>query len=135
MKFDRQVNFVTSTYGTGYWSIVAKTVCINRVAVASVSDSDNGEYEYGELRAYFDESEWDVEYDGLIYSDQAWLKSFRSCMASLGFSVQALADIGYTEQGMQGEDYVSLDVGPDFLTQCTPLYRFIFTKEAVNNQS
>jgi len=133
MKFDRQVNFVTSTYGTGYWSTVAKTVCVNRVAVASVSD--DGEYEYGELRAYFDPSEWNFESDGLIYSDQAWIKSFRSCMASLGFSVQALADIGYTEQGMQGENYVSLDVGQDFLTQCTPLYRFIFTKEEVNNQS
>ena len=132
MKFDRQVNFVTCTDGQGYWSTVArKSVRINRVVVDSVSE----EGEYGELRAYFDESEWNVESDGLIYSDQTWIKSFRSCMASLGFSVQALADIGYTEQGMQGENYVSLDVGPDFLIQCTPLYRFIFTKEEVNNQS
>ena len=129
MDFDRKVSFITRTDGRGYWSTVArKSIRIDRVAIASVSDDG----EYGELRAYFDESEWNVESDGLIYSDQAWMKSFRSCMATLGFSVQALADIGYTEQGMQGEDYVSLDVGPDFLTQCTPLYRFIFTKEAVN---
>jgi hypothetical protein len=129
MDFDRKVSFVTRTDGRGYWSTVArKSIRINRVAVASVSD--NGEY--GELRAYFDESEWNVESDGLIYSDQAWMKSFRSCMATLGFSVQALAAISYTEQGMQGTEYVSLDVGRDFLTQCTPLYRFIFTKEAVN---
>jgi hypothetical protein len=130
MDFDRKVSFITRTDGKGYWSTVArKSIRINRVAIASVSDDG----EYGELRAYFDESEWNVESDGLIYSDQAWMKSFRSCMATLGFSVQALAAISYTEQGMQGTEYVSLDVGRDFLIQCTPLYRFIFTKEAVNS--
>jgi hypothetical protein len=129
MDFDRKVSFITRTDGKGYWSTVArKSIRIDRVAIASVSDDG----EYGELRAYFDESEWNVESDGLIYSDQAWMKSFRSCMATLGFSVQALAAISYTEQGMQGTEYVSLDVGRDFLIQCTPLYRFIFTKEAVN---
>jgi hypothetical protein len=130
MNFDRKVSFVTRTDGKGYWSTVArKSIRINRVAIASVSDYG----EYGELRAYFDESEWNVETDGLIYSNQAWLKSFRSCMATLGFSVQALAAISYTEQGMQGTDYVSLDVGQDFLVECTPLYRFAVNKEAVNN--
>ena len=129
MDFDRKVSFITRTDGRGYWSTVArKSIRIDRVAIASVSDDG----EYGELRAYFDESEWNVESDGLIYSDQAWMKSFRSCMATLGFSVQALAAIGYTEQGMQGTEYVSLDVGRDFLTQCTPLYRFAVNKEAVN---
>jgi hypothetical protein len=130
MDFDRKVSFITRTDGKGYWSTVArKSIRINRVAVASVSDDG----EYGELRAYFDESEWNVESDGLIYSDQAWMKSFRSCMATLGFSVQALAAISYTEQGMQGTDYVSLDVGQDFLAECTPLYRFAVNKEAVNS--
>lgn len=127
--FDRAVNFITCTDGEGYWSTVArKSVRINRVTVASVSDDG----EFGELRAYFDMQDWNVKSDGLIYSDQAWLRSFSSCMATMGFSGQALADITYTEQGMQGESYVSMDVGHDFLTQCTPLYRFIFTKEAVN---
>lgn len=126
--FDREVNFVTRTSGDGYWSIQIKTVRINRVIVASVSDDG----EFGELRAYFDPAEWDIDNDGLIYSDMGWMRSFSSCMATLGFSVQALADITYTEQGMQGESYVSLDVGSDFLTQCTPLYRFAINKEAVN---
>lgn len=126
--FDRQVNFVTRTDGQGYWSTAAKTVRINRVIVASVSNDG----EFGELRAYFDMQDWNVESDGLIYSDKAWMRSFSSCMATLGFSVQALSDITYTEQGMQGESYVSLDVGRDFLTQCTSLYRFAINKEAVN---
>jgi hypothetical protein len=130
MDFDRKVSFITRTDGKGYWSTVArKSIRIDRVAIASVSDDG----EYGELRAYFDESEWNVESDGLIYSDQAWMKSFRSCMATLGFSVQALAAISYTEQGMQGTEYVSLDVGQDFLLECTPLYRFAVNQEAVNS--
>ena len=129
MEFDRKVNFVTRTDGRGYWSTVArKSVRINRVTVASVSDDG----EYGELRAYFDTKDWDVEKDGLIYSDKTWMNSFRSYMATLGFSVQALVDINYTEQGMQGDNYVSLDVGQDFLVECTPLYRFAVNKEAVN---
>jgi hypothetical protein len=129
MIFDRKVNFVTKTDGNGYWSTVAKTIRVNRVEVASVGNDGT----YGELRVYFDPTEWDVESDGLIYSDPGWMVSFRSCMATLGFSEAALSDIGYTEQGMQGDNYVSLDVGQDFLIQCTPLYRFIFTKETVNN--
>jgi hypothetical protein len=130
MDFDRKVNFITRTDGRGYWSTVArKSIRINRVVVASVSEDG----EYGELRAYFDTRDWDVEKDGLIYSDSTWKSSFMSCMAVLDFSVQALADINYTEQGMQGDNYVSLDVGRDFLAECTPLYRFSVAKEAVNN--
>ena len=128
MEFDRKVNFVTRTDGRGYWSTARKSVRINRVIVASIS-SDG---EYGELRAYFDTKDWNVDSDGLIYSDKTWMNSFRSYMATLGFSVQALVDINYTEQGMQGDNYVSLDVGQDFLVECTPLYRFAVNKEAVN---
>jgi hypothetical protein len=130
MNFDRTVNFVTRTDGRGYWSTVArKSIRINRVEVAYVSDDGK----FGELRAYFDTRDWDVESDGLIYSDAAWKRSFISCMATLGFSVQALADINYSEQGMQGDNYVSMDVSRDFLAECTPLYRFAVNKEAVNS--
>ena len=130
MKFDRTVNFVTRTDGQGYWSTVArKSIRINRVTV----EDNSGNGEYGELRAYFDTKDWDINVDGLIYSDSTWKRSFISCMATLGFSVQALANISYTEQGMQGDNYVSMDVGQDFLLECTPLYRFAVNKEAVNN--
>ena len=130
MNFDRKVNFITCTDGKGYWSTVArKSVRINRVALASISDDGT----YGELRAYFDESEWNVESDGLIYSDMAWKHSFLTCMENeFGFSPDAILDVSYTEQGMQGENFVSLDVGDQFLTECDALYRFTIHKEAVN---
>jgi hypothetical protein len=129
MKFDRAVNFVTRTNGNGYWSKKAKTVRINRVELASVSNNND----FGELRVYFDTQDWNVESDGLIYSDMGWKHSFLTCMEkTFGLSPDAILDVSYTEQGMQGIDYVSMDVGQQFLLECDALYRFTIHKEAVN---
>lgn len=129
MNFDRQVNFVTRTNGTSLWSEVKKTVAINRVVLAYESDEGT----FGELRAYFKPSEWDSD-DGLIYTDEGWIKSFKECMRTLGFSDQAIDDIAYSEAGMQGETFVSLDVFDQFMLECTPLYRFTVNQEAPNFQ-
>ena len=127
--FDRRVNFVTRTSGDGYWSIQIKTVRINRVELAYV----NEEGTFGELRAYFDPAEWDIDNDGLIYSDMGWKHSFLTCMENhFGFSPDAILDLSYSEQGMQGEDFVSMDVGPQFILECGALYRFLVHQEAVN---
>lgn len=130
MDFDRKVNFVTKTDGGGYWSTVVKTVRVNRVELAYISD-DN---EFGELRVYFNTQDWNVESDGLIYSDMGWKHSFLTCMENeFGFSPDAILDVSYTEQGMQGDNYVSMDVGEQFLLECNALYRFTIHKEAVNS--
>lgn len=128
MIFERDVNFVTKTDGQGYWSEVVKTVKIYRIILVT----DDEESDYGELRAYFDAKEWSVDEEGLIYSDQSWMKSFKRCMATLGFSEAALDTIHYSEQGMQGETYVSMDVVDPFVTECTPLYQFAVNKQAIN---
>lgn len=128
MNFDQKVNFVTNTSGDGFWSNVVKTVRITRVELAYVSD----EGDFGELRAYFDPAEWDVENDGLIYSDMGWKHSFLTCMETLGFSTDAILAINYSEQGMQDVDYVSMDVSEDFIKECEALYRWTINREAVN---
>jgi hypothetical protein len=128
MNFNREVNFVTKTNGRGYWSTIEKTVQINRVALAYVDEDGT----FGELRAYFDPTEWDVDNDGLIYTDSAWMSGFRECIKTLGFSDEAVDDISYSEAGMQGDNYVSMDVGSDFIRECSPLYRFAVNKEAIN---
>jgi hypothetical protein len=125
--FDQKVNFRTQTDGTGYWSAKKKFVTINRIELAWVDD----EGEFGELRAYFDPAEWDVDNDGLIYTDSLWKYSFVQCMQTLGFSDNAILHISYSEQGMQGQDYVSMDVGPDFVRECEALYRFTINKQAI----
>lgn len=130
MNFNRQVNFRTRTSGDGYWSTKKKFVTINRVRMAYV----NEEGDFGELRAYFDTQDWDVDNNGLIYSDMGWKHSFLTCMEkTFGFSPDAILDISYSEQGMQGMDYVSMDVGPQFILECNALYRFAVHKEAVNS--
>ena len=129
MNFDRKVNFVTRTAGTGYWSEAHKTVCINRVELAYVSD----DRDFGELRVYFDRRDWNVDQDGLIYSDMGWKHTFLTCMENeFGFGPDAILDVSYSEQGMQGDDYVSMDVGEQFITECDALYRFAVHREAVN---
>ena len=130
MNFDRRVNFVTRTSGDGYWAEAVKTVRIKRVALTYIDD----ERTFGELCAHYDTRDWDVNQDGLIYSDMGWKHTFLTCMENeFGFSPDAILDISYSEQGMQGVDYVSMDVGSQFIMESDALYRFIVHQEAVNS--
>jgi hypothetical protein len=53
-----------------------------------------------------------------LYEDQTWLKSFREQLVTkIGFSPAAAADVSFSEDGMQGDDYVSLDVGATFMKE------------------
>jgi hypothetical protein len=126
--FDQTVNFVTHTNGRGYWSTVSGCVKISRVRLAYLDD----ELDFGELRAYFNAREWNTSKDGLIYTDLTWIESFRNCMATMGFSEAALQDIDYSEAGMQGGNYVSMDVGGEFVRECEALHRFVINQQAVN---
>jgi hypothetical protein len=128
MSFDQSVNFRTKTNGRGYWSATEKFVTINRVRVAYLDD----EGDFGELRAYFDPVEWNVDNDGLIYTDPAWMHSFRECMKTLGFSDAAVKAIHYSEQGMQGDNFVSMDVTGAFIRECEALYRFTINRSSLS---
>ncbi len=96
-----------NTAGDGYWSNVAKTVEITDMQLGYVSD----EGDFGELRVYFDTAYWNVNEDGLIYTDSLFKQELMLFIKEHGLVV----DLCYSEQGMQGDDYVSLDVGADFL--------------------
>lgn len=73
--------------------------------------------DFGELRASFDPYEWTTGIDGLIYTDRGWLRSFRLGLRRLGFSWEACMDVEYSEQGMQGGNFVSMDVGAPFIRE------------------
>ena len=98
---------IFNTSGDGYWSDVAKPVEIVDMRLGYVSD----EGDFGELCVYFNTDTWDVEQDGLIYTDSQFYEDLQEFIKQQGLVV----DLCYSEQGMQGEDYVSLDVGKDFL--------------------
>lgn len=100
-------NCVLETAGDGYWSDVAKSVNVTKINVGYVNDEED----FGELCVYFDK-QWDVRKDGLIYTDSLFLVMLREKLNECGF---AGADVDYSEQGMQGTNYVSLDVGKEFL--------------------
>ena len=125
---DKKVNWQTQTNGKGYWTLFEQAVTVVRVQLAYIND----EGDFGELRAYFDTRTWDIDRVGLIYSDPCWISEFRGLMKSLGFTRKACEDIHYSEQGMQGEDYVSMDVGAEFMREAEPMYRWLINKETVN---
>ena len=97
-----KVNSRLSTNGRGYWSNKTKAVTVTGMDLAYVND----EGDFGELRVYFDTDTWNVDEDGLIYTDPAFLESIRQAFGC--------NDINYSEQGMQGVNFVSFDVGPEF---------------------
>jgi hypothetical protein len=108
------------TDGKGLWSNVAKEVTLTE-AYAVIDrkslEKDRDMY-YGELRVHFDTSSWNVNAFGLIYTDNLFLKELKSLLALLGYDV---SDLEYSEQGMQGYDYVSLDIGQCFISSVKPL--------------
>ena len=100
---------ILNTDGSGFWSRTATQVTITDMRIGYV----NSERDFGELCVYFNTQEWDCNKLGLIYTDRLWLNELREHLDSIGLPG---TDVEYSEQGMQGDDYVSLDVGADFLT-------------------
>ena len=98
-----------NTNGLGYWSRAVKAVGIVDMQVAYIND----ERDFGELRVYFNTQDWDVNTDGLIYTDKQWRNELQAFLDAHGLPGK---DVCYSEQGMQGDNYVSLDIlGAKFL--------------------
>jgi hypothetical protein len=99
---------VLETAGTGYWSNVAKKVQLTGIDLGYINDEED----FGELRVFFDTKTWNTDTDGLIYTDRLFLDLLSGELLGAGLNS---IDVSYSEQGMQGDNYVSLDVGPVFL--------------------
>jgi hypothetical protein len=115
-----KINTEITTSGDGLWSTYKTNVkCINMNVgwQGKVNDVYDGLVDFGELQVAFDTDSWNPNKVGLIYTDTGWLSGFRKYLQTLGFSLKAVWDVDYSEQGMQGEDYVSLDVGKFFLKE------------------
>lgn len=97
------------TNGKGLWTDAAAPVRATELVLAYVDDEEG----FGELRVHFDTESWDVDSKGLIYTDPLFLFELKVALDLKGFAV---SDINYSEQGMQGDDYVSFDVGTKFIT-------------------
>ena len=97
------------TVGDGYWSDVAmENIKIKIEPKEPFMVGTDGEI-FGHLRAYFDKRQWDVDKHGLIYTDSLFEKGVKNLLKAKGFTYYD--DINYSEQGMQGYDYVDFDCG------------------------
>jgi hypothetical protein len=71
----------------------------------------DSQLQFAELCVYFNTRSWDVESMGLIYTDPGFISDLECYLTQIGLP----NDIDYSEQGMQGDDYVSFDAGPEIV--------------------
>lgn len=102
----KNVNLILNTNGKGYWTDVP-----GQVKVVGFKVRKYPEDIYGELRVYFDPKTWSNAKNDLIYTDPLFLKELRIFLEKHGIPGRS---IDYSEQGMQGRNYVSFEVGPRF---------------------
>jgi len=97
-----KTNIKITTSGDGFWSKVSKTVTVTKIEF-------DPEDEFQSVNIFFDTSTWDVKQDGLIYTDIG----FEAAVTAFLYTNWPGVDwsrLRYTEQGMQGRDYVSMEL-------------------------
>ena len=112
-----QIFTTLHTNGLGYWSRTAKAVDVTKLDLQYITD----ERDFGELCVHFTSDSWDVNTMGLIYTDKLFRTELRAYLQTLGFTADEANDVNYSEQGMQGDTYVSCDVGAKFIAGLTRL--------------
>jgi hypothetical protein len=98
-----------NTDGRGLWSDCARQVSVTALSLPYVADDND----FGELRIHFDTDTWNLDEHGLIYTDKQFERELKKFLNGIGL---AGSDVDYSEQGMQGDDYVSCDVGGKFIS-------------------
>ena len=123
---------ILHTDGSGLWSETAAAVKTTKLTVPYVDDEES----FGELRIHFDKKTWDVNELNLIYTDGLFMQELRAALVAAGISAAAADDVDYSEQGMQGDTYVSCDVGELFLKEwpllCDALYKMVKKHKVVD---
>ena len=104
-----------TTAGNGYWSKKQKQVHCFGLELAYIND----ERDFGELRVHFSPTTWNVNVDGLIYTDTGFMNQLRNMLYNMGLTGHS---VSYSEQGMQGDTYVSCDVGEFFIDDLASKY-------------
>lgn len=107
--FEMPFEFTLETAGDGLWSNKVRKVKTTKLQLDTMQD---GDHRWGELRVFFDTDTWDPSELGLIYTDKGFMDDLRGCLDVVGLCDH---DVDYSEQGMQGDDYVSCDVGEQFI--------------------
>jgi len=89
---------VLNTSGKGIWSSKSKAVKIKSFEVMYEKSMPIS------LKVFFDIKNWDVKKDGLIYTDPQFEFELNLFLSKFGYKIM------YSEQGLQGIDYVDFDI-------------------------
>ena len=108
--WSRKVNITCNTNGKGLWSRSQRKINHKKIEINTFCDN----FSFYELRVFFNKKDWNVDKHGLVYTDPLWIKEFRQGLVNMGFSKASVKDCDYSEQGMQSDDYISLDASPKF---------------------
>lgn len=122
-------NGVVYTKGDSMWAegYGERRVRVQRLELEVYGDEDSaGEVSCSDLRVYFNTQDWDTAEQGLLYTDSGVDMCVRVLVDMLlqqmhaenagtmgAAAANSIADcvqyIGWSEQGMQGDDYMSFD--------------------------
>jgi hypothetical protein len=114
---------ILNTSGNGLWSSEERAVTVTDIQLGTGTQWEGESEIFGELRVYFDESTWNINEDGLIYTDRQFLRELQAFLDQHGLPGD---DVWYSEQGMQGDDYVSLDAGTKFYEAWMQKFGIVF---------
>jgi len=102
------------TSGEGIWSDRITEIPVIGIEIDWINDENT----YGDLCVYFNKKDWDVTQDGLIYTDPLFLECLKAYLQENGITT---ADMDYSEQGMQGRNFVHFDIDELFLATAPEL--------------
>lgn len=103
-----KVEMYANTNGRGLWSSEKRETKVNQIKIDPDTLITEGEQSAIYIQAKLDPKTWRSGRDGLVYTDTKWLREFRRGLTELGLSRKLANNVDYTEQGMQGTNYVSL---------------------------
>lgn len=150
MAFSNLVNYVTKragryelvmpldltwkTNGDGLWSRAKKPVKVTQLLLHIYDTGQDLMPE--DLQVRFDTATWGVYQDGLIYSDTAFVRQLRQFLVSQGTPAPIAGRVDYSEQGMQGDDYVSCDAFAfgEFIVKQFRLYQLFGDSPALHKK-
>ncbi|APC25816.1 hypothetical protein BST79_gp303 [Only Syngen Nebraska virus 5] len=119
------VNKLIMVGNDGLWNRASKEVFVTKIMMfvgTTIDDPDDEPYS-SDLQIFFKTSTWDIKKHGLIYTEKNFMEEIKSFMLESGVPEDVVSDVQYSEQGMQGTNYVSCDAY-EFEKYAKTLFKF-----------
>jgi len=119
------VNKIMNVGNKGLWNRASKAVFVTKIMMfvgTTIDDPDDDPYS-SDLRIFFKTSTWNIKKHGLIYTEKNFLEEIKSFMLESGIPGDIVDDVCYSEQGMQGTNFVSCDAY-EFEKYAKTLFKF-----------